>query len=325
MLDRVFHFSVDEAEADERLDKFLALKLPHFSRSKIKAAIDDGAAMVNGVVVKPSTRLSPGESISLLWHPQETARDTEAENLPLEILFEDDALAVVVKPSGMVVHVGAGVSRGTLVNALRFHLKSLSESGDPLRAGIVHRLDKLTSGLMVVAKSDAAHAALSEQFRSRQVEKRYITLVHGRMRKSVGEIDLPVSRDRIHRTRMTTRRIAGREALTRYRVIREFERYSLLDVEIKTGRTHQIRVHLSALGHPVVGDHTYGAPQRIWLPGHPTTVPAPERHFLHAAHLSFHHPTDHRRMVFDSPLPQELADFLVACAGEAGAMARSVD
>jgi len=181
----------------------------------------------------------------------------------------------------------------------------------------VHRLDKLTSGLMVVAKTDAAHAALADQFRTRTVEKRYLALVHGHLSRPSGEIEQPIARDRIHRTRMTTRTRAGREALTRYRVMRQFEKYALLDVEIKTGRTHQIRVHFSSLGHPVVGDRTYGAPAKIWLPGIPRQVPTIERHFLHAAHLSFKHPATGRRMSFDSRLPEELDRFLRACEGSA--------
>ncbi|MGB7621332.1 MAG: RluA family pseudouridine synthase [Terriglobia bacterium] len=313
MPDPMFQYHVDEAAAGQRLDKFLSLQLPHLSRTKVKESIDAGGASVNGAVARPSLTLKRGDRIFFRAELKKAGVESMPENLPLTILYEDASLAVVEKPAGMVVHVGAGVRSGTLVNALRYHLRSLSQSPDDTRPGIVHRLDKLTSGLMVVARNDAAHAALSEQFRTRRVEKKYIALVHGRLPRRSGEIILPIARDRVHRTRMTTRRREGREALTRYRVIREFEKYSLLDVEIKTGRTHQIRAHLSAIGHPVVGDRTYGAPEKIWWPGQPKPLPTLERHFLHAAHLGFEHPVDRRRMIFDSPLPPPLADFLAAC------------
>lgn len=313
MPDPVFQFRVDDVGADQRLDKFLSLQLPGFSRSKIKSSIDAGGATVNGSVAKPSLHLKAGDTVVFRLAARHSAEAAAPENLPLKIFYEDEALAVIEKPAGMVVHVGAGVHSGTLVNALRFHLKSLSWESTGVRPGIVHRLDKWTSGLMVVAKTDSAHARLAEQFRTRTVEKKYVALAHGHFQPRAGEIRLPVARDRIYRTRMTTRRPSGREALTHYRVTREFEKYSLLEVEIKTGRTHQIRVHLAALGHPVVGDCTYGAPSKIWLPGHRTTAPTIERHFLHAAHLSFCHPLDGRRLGFDSPLPQTLADFLAAC------------
>lgn len=313
MPDPMFQYHVDEASAGQRLDKFLSLQLPDLSRTRVKEVIDSGGASVNGAVAKPSLTLRTGDRISFRMEPRKTGGESMPENLPLEILYEDESLAVIEKPAGMVVHVGAGVRSGTLVNALRFHLRSLSQSPGDTRPGIVHRLDKLTSGIMVVAKTDAAHAALSEQFRARRVEKKYLAMVHGRLPRRTGEIALPLARDRIHRTRMTTRRPQGREALTRFRVIREFEKYSLLEVEIKTGRTHQIRAHLSAIGHPVVGDRTYGAPHQIWWPGHPTPMPTLDRYFLHAAHLGFEHPVDRRRMSFDSPLPPLLADFLAAC------------
>lgn len=311
MPDQKFQFHTSESAAGQRLDKFLALQLPTISRSKIKSAIDAAGARVNGAIAKPSQHLEAGDRVELEW--VEAAGELSApEDIPLQILYEDDCLAIVEKPAGMVVHVGAGVRSGTLVNALRFHFKSLSAAGGDIRPGIVHRLDKLTSGLLVVAKTDAAHAAIAEQFQTRTVRKKYVALVHGHLARPAGEIALPVARDRIHRTRMTTRRPTGRSALTAYRVVREFEKYSLLDVEIKTGRTHQIRVHLAALGHPVVGDSIYGAPHKIWMPGHAAPVPTLDRHFLHAAHLSLTHPLTRRRLSFDSPLPQPLSDFLKA-------------
>ncbi len=315
MPDQKFQFLADKAARDQRVDKFLAARLSGISRSKIKAAIGVGDTRVNGMVAKPSLHLRPGDNVECWLRASQEENFPAPENIPIEILYEDDALAVVNKPAGLVVHAGAGVHSGTLVNALRYHLKSLSESPDPIRPGIVHRLDKLTSGLLVVAKTDAAHAALTEQFRTRAVEKRYVALVHGCPPRRSGEISLPVARDRIHRTRMTTRLAAGREALTRFHVVRTFEKYALLDVEIKTGRTHQIRVHLAAIGHPVVGDATYGAPHMIWIPGTTAPVATLDRHFLHSAHLSFVHPTTRSRMSFDSPLPDSLREFLEALDG----------
>ncbi|MDD5544803.1 MAG: RluA family pseudouridine synthase [Acidobacteriia bacterium] len=312
----MFEFRVDETASGQRLDVFLTHRLPQISRSKIKSAIGISGARVNGDIEKPSYRVRTGDCIQLNLQAAPESPESMPEDLPLTVWYEDEALAVVEKPAGMVVHVGAGVHSGTLVNALRFHLKSLSAPAEPVRPGIVHRLDKLTSGLMVVAKSDAAHAALADQFRSRSVQKRYVALVHGRLARPRGEIALPIARDRLHRTRMTTRAASGREALTRYRISREFEKYTLLDVEIKTGRTHQIRVHFSSLGHPVVGDRTYGAPAKIWIPGNSQQVPTLSRHFLHAAYLSFDHPGSGQRMNFHSPLPEELDQFLHACEGQ---------
>lgn len=313
----MIEFRVDETASGQRLDVFLAQQLPGMSRSKIKAAIEAGGARVNGDLEKPSCHIQSGDRVQWCLAATKESVQSIPEDLPLMVWYEDEALAVVEKPAGMVVHVGAGVHSGTLVNALRFHLKALSAASEPVRPGIVHRLDKLTSGLMVVAKTDAAHATLADQFRLRSVQKRYIALVHGRLSRPRGEIALPIARDRLHRTRMTTRAASGREALTRYRITREFEKFTLLDVEIKTGRTHQIRVHFSSLGHPVVGDRTYGAPAKVWVPGASQQVPTLTRHFLHAAYLSFDHPDSGQRMNFHSPLPEELDRFLQSCEGEA--------
>ncbi len=268
---------------------------------------------MNGAVAKPSLHLAAGDEVEFNLKTPGALEGAAPENLPLQIVYEDASLAVVEKPAGMTVHVGAGVRSGTLVNALMYHLNSLSRGGDATRPGIVHRLDKNTSGLLVVAKTDAAQTALAEQFRRRSIGKKYLALVHGRLRRAAGDVTLPVARDRVHRTRMTTKRREGREALTHYRVVRELENFSLLEVEIKTGRTHQIRVHMSAIGHPVVGDTTYGAPHRIRLAGNTTPVPTLNRHFLHAAHLSFKHPVTGDRMAFNSPLPEALQQFLEMC------------
>ncbi|MGH9601591.1 MAG: RluA family pseudouridine synthase, partial [Terriglobales bacterium] len=241
------------------------------------------------------------------------------EDIPLDVVYEDDTLAVINKPAGMMVHAGAGHAedarnRGTLVNALLHRFGALSGISGGLRPGIVHRLDKDTSGLIVVAKDDAAHQDLARQFSQRQVKKTYIALVHGWMKQDSGIIESAISRDRIRRRRMTTRRSGGRAALSEYRVLERIAsplgRFSLLEVRIATGRTHQIRVHLASLGHPVVGDSLYGAPHNLRARDSKTTVPTLPRNFLHAAALEFAHPRTEAPLSFSRPLPQELGDFL---------------
>ncbi len=219
----------------------------------------------------------------------------EPENLPLSILYEDADVVVVDKPAGMVVHAGAGHARGTLVNALLHHFGTLSSVNGDMRPGIVHRLDRDTSGVLVVARTDQAHRALARQFHDREVEKTYLALVHGRMKQPRGEITKAIARDPIRRTRMTARLASGRAALTEYRVLEAWPQFSFLEVRIKTGRTHQIRVHLSSVGHPVVGDRLYGAPGAI--PG----LPALQRFFLHAHRLSFISPSTNKRIEVESP------------------------
>jgi 23S rRNA pseudouridine1911/1915/1917 synthase len=224
----------------------------------------------------------------------------EAEDLPLQILYEDDDVVAIDKPAGMVVHAGAGHTKGTLVNALLHHFGSLSSLNGELRPGIVHRLDRDTSGVLVAARTDAGHQALAQQFALRQVEKIYLALVHGRPRPAQGTITSPISRDPVRRTRMSTRSGAGRSALTDYRVIQDFGNLSLLEVRIGTGRTHQIRVHLASLGHPVFGDRLYGAP----------AAPGFNRFFLHAHRLRFRSPSTGKPILIESALPSELSDLL---------------
>jgi 23S rRNA pseudouridine1911/1915/1917 synthase len=232
----------------------------------------------------------------------------EPEDLPLAIVYEDPDLLVVNKPAGMVVHMGAGVKSGTLVNALLHHVATLSGVGGELRPGIVHRLDKMTSGLVIVAKNDAAHRRLSEQFKSREVHKTYVALVHGRVAQDCGQISKPVGRDPLRRTRMKAGGIAARQALTRYRVVRRLPHFTLVEAQPETGRTHQIRVHLASGGHPVVGDTTYGAPTKLRLEGR--EAPTLTRTFLHAAKLVFQHPRTGQSLNFEAPLPEELTAFL---------------
>lgn len=217
---------------------------------------------------------------------------------------------IVNKPAGMAVHVGAGLTSGTLVNALLHHVRTLSSGGDVSRPGIVHRLDKMTSGLVVVAKNDNAHRQLADQFKSRAVHKTYILLVHGRVSNALGEIAKPVGRDPRRRTRMKVGGLRPREALTRYKVIRRFRDFTLLEAHPETGRTHQIRVHFAALGHPIVGDTTYGAPGKLHVEG--GLAPTLARTFLHAGVLEFQHPRLRRAVNFSAPLPPELAYFLAS-------------
>jgi 23S rRNA pseudouridine1911/1915/1917 synthase len=240
-----------------------------------------------------------------------------SEDIPLDIVYEDDDLAVINKPAGMMVHAGAGATedernRGTLVNALLHRFRALSNVGGELRPGIVHRLDKETSGLIVVAKNDSAHRKLAAEFSGRRVKKTYIALVHGWPKKDRGTIASSINRDAVRRTRMTTRRSGGREAITHYEVQRRIEspygKFALLELKIETGRTHQIRVHMSSLGHPVVGDTLYGAPREISIQtGTPISL---QRNFLHSAALQFAHPRTGEAMNLSIPLPEQLDGFL---------------
>jgi 23S rRNA pseudouridine1911/1915/1917 synthase len=298
-----------EKDDRKRLDKFLQENLPDLSRSQIQRMVEAQEILVSGNPSKASYRIRGTEQIQICQQPK-TSTDLEPEPIPLEILFEDEDLAVVNKPAGLVVHSGAGVRSGTLVNALLHHFKKLSSSGPERRPGIVHRLDKQTSGLMLVAKTDAAHLRLSMQFQAREVTKKYLALVHGRMERKTGEITAAIGRDRVNRVKMTVRAAKARQAYTLFRVLEQFERFTLVQLEIKTGRTHQIRVHLSSIHHPVVGDTLYGAPARIVLPGQSHLVATLARNFLHAGWLEFAHPRTLESMKFQAPLPEELSLFL---------------
>lgn len=319
---------VDAEAAGTRLDQYLAGQIQDTSRARIQHLIGQGKVLVEGQAAKASLRLRGGERIELMGTPQAPPMRATAEDIPLDIVYEDDDLAVINKPAGMMVHAGAGASddarnRGTLVNALLHRFGALSQLGGELRPGIVHRLDKNTSGLIVVAKNDGAHRALATQFAQRNAKKTYIALVHGWMKQKQGTIKSRIGRDLVRRTRMRTLAGGGREAITHYRVLREldsaFGKFSLLEVKIDTGRTHQIRVHLSALKHPVVGDTLYGAPaelhsrtgKRQALAGVPKTIALP-RHFLHAAALELTHPRTGNVLSFSRPLPPELDEFLAS-------------
>ncbi|MHB1673150.1 MAG: RluA family pseudouridine synthase [Acidobacteriaceae bacterium] len=328
-------FAVDGPSIGQRLDQFLTARLPSTSRARVQQLIDQNCVSVRGIdgnprATKASGKLHAGEIVTVVGDPTVPALRAEAEDIPLDIVYEDDSLAVVNKPAGMMVHAGSGATdsarnRGTLVNALLHHMATLSATGGPLRPGIVHRLDKQTSGLIVVAKNDRTHRRLSKMFADREVRKTYIALVHGSVKLDRGTLDASISRDQQRRTRMTTRRMGGRTAVSHYRVLERFEsrfgHFTLLEVEIETGRTHQIRVHLSSIGHPVVGDTLYGAPQNI-LPR--LEAPATRlqktaaleqaisvgRNFLHAMRLKLTHPESGRSMEFEAPLPTDLQGWL---------------
>ena len=297
-----------EEAAGVRLDLFLASVLGELSRSHIQRLIKDGHVLVGGRGAKPNQPVKAGQAISIdAPEPVEPAPRPEA--LPLPILYQDADLLVVDKPAGMVVHPAAGHAGGTLVNALLHHVTDLSGIGGEKRPGIVHRLDRGTSGLMVVAKHDRAHEELSRQFRDREVEKEYVALVWGEVMAG-RRIDLAVGRDPANRKKMSAKARRSREAVTRIVRAEHFGRtLTLAHVAIHTGRTHQIRVHLSAIGHPIVGDPLYGGVHRR-VPGDLRAVSRLDRPFLHAARLAFTHPGDGRRMEFESPLPGELQHVL---------------
>jgi 23S rRNA pseudouridine1911/1915/1917 synthase len=310
------NFAVAAEDSGGRLDQFLVAKLADVSRARVQQLIEQELVLVDGKAGKASLRLRGGEEIRVLGPAKVEPLRAIAEDIPLDIVYEDDDLAVINKPAGMMVHAGAGATedarnRGTLVNALLHRFGRLSDVGGELRPGIVHRLDKETSGLIVVAKNDEAHRKLAAQFAKREVNKTYLALVHGRVAAERGTIDKSISRDSVRRVRMTTRREGGREAITHYRVDRRidstFGKFTLLEVKIDTGRTHQIRVHLASIGHPVVGDTAYGAPTQV--KGRSGTL-ALDRNFLHAAALELRHPRTEEKLAFERELPEELREFL---------------
>ena len=303
-------FIVAEGEQGLRMDVFLPQKDPTLSRSQAKRLIEDGDAIVDGKPVRASHRLKPGEKVSLR-KPPPVPSEIVPEAIPLHILYEDGAIIVVDKPAGMVVHPAAGNYSGTLVNALQHHCRNLSGIGGVMRPGIVHRLDKGTSGLMVAAKSDEAHRHLAEQFKRRQVSKHYTALVHGNLRENEGVADAAVGRHPVERKKMSTASRRGKAALTRWRVLERFGAFTLLEAKIETGRTHQIRVHLSALGHPVAGDSVYGASKRaVETPALRAVLKKLPRQALHAGRLSFAHPVTGEEMSFESPLPEDMAEVI---------------
>jgi 23S rRNA pseudouridine1911/1915/1917 synthase len=319
--------------AGRRLDQYLVEALG-VSRARVQWLLAEGHVLLEGKPPKASHKLRGGEQIAVTEEAEPRPLRAVAEAISLDIVYEDDDIAIIHKPAGMMVHAGAGSTedarnRGTLVNALLHHFEELSSHGGELRPGIVHRLDKQTSGLLLVAKHDKAHAKLADMFSRRQVQKTYIALVHGAVAADSGTINAAIARDSVRRTRMTTRRDDGRAAISHYKVLRRIEsrfgRFTLVSVRIETGRTHQIRVHMASLGHPVVGDTLYGAPAQIRLapptgrahtPRRNRAAMEPEpslhfnRNFLHAAELALAHPISGRALTFQAPLPEELQTFL---------------
>jgi 23S rRNA pseudouridine1911/1915/1917 synthase len=291
-------FIAEAANTGERLDHYLQARMSGYSRARIQAWIKDGLVTVDGAAAKPSMTLRGREQIAV--NPANPPPlKAEAEDAPIEILYEDAAVIALDKPAGLVVHAGAGAHSGTLVNRLVHHFSSLSQVGGEQRPGIVHRLDRGTSGVLLVARTDAAHRALAAQFAGRTTEKTYLALVEGRVNSDSGRITKPITRDPAHRTRMTARLDHGRDALTDYRVRRRFEKFTYLEVRIGTGRTHQIRAHLKSIGHPVAGDTLYGAR-------------AGGRIFLHAWRIRFDSPATGERVTVEAPLPKELEEWLGA-------------
>jgi 23S rRNA pseudouridine1911/1915/1917 synthase len=290
--------TVPVSEGGKRLDHYLHEQFPGYSRARLQGWVKQGRVTVDGQSTKPSGLLRGGENIEVSPGDLAPLR-AEPEALPLEILYEDEAVIAVNKAAGMVVHAGAGNHSGTLVNALLHRFQSLSSLGGELRPGIVHRLDRYTSGVLLVAKTDFAHQALAAQFAGRTVEKVYVALVHGEIKNDTGVIEKPIARDPIHRTRMTSRLAAGRAAISSWRVIGRLPRFTLLEVRIGTGRTHQIRVHLKSIGHAVAGDTLYGAP------GHRSG-----RFFLHAREIAFRSPATNETVSVSAPLPEELEEWL---------------
>lgn len=324
--ERIRSFTAPSEAAGLRLDQYLSQAIPDISRARVQLLIEHGQVRVSGQEAKAKLKLQGGEPIEIEGAPHPPPLHAFPEDIPLVILYEDDHLAVIDKPAGMMVHAGAGVAapgeeadernHGTLVNALLHHFNKLSHVGGDLRPGIVHRLDKQTSGIIVVAKEDNTHRKLSEMFASRELEKTYVALVHGTVARDTITVNLPIGRDLVRRTRMTTRRSLEsegvRSALSHVKVLERirsahYGQFTLVEVRIETGRTHQIRVHLQALGHPVVGDTLYGAPHHFGQPPDPLAL---DRNFLHAARLVFQHPRTKKTMTMESPLPSELDNLL---------------
>jgi 23S rRNA pseudouridine1911/1915/1917 synthase len=310
-------FQVNETDAGARLDAYLAQNIDGWSRARLQRLIEAGDVLVNSKLAKAAHKLSANDEIEVELTPPPESNFTP-ENIPLEIVFEDDHVIVINKPAGLVVHPAAGINSGTLANALAYHFRQLSNA-DSIRPGIVHRLDKDTSGLLVAAKTESAHENLGDQFRAREVFKSYVALVYGVVKQESGRIEQPIARDPRNRTRMAIVP-GGRGALSLYKVRRSYNAFTLLDVELKTGRTHQIRVHLSWLKHPVVADELYGGGREnsvrdVQLRARIRKL---KRQFLHAEQLGFRHPQTGEPLKFAAPLPAELTQFLELLEGAEG-------
>jgi 23S rRNA pseudouridine1911/1915/1917 synthase len=311
--------AVEAGDAGMRLDRIVVKECPQLSRTRVQELIEEGLVRLNGKSAKDSQKVRAGDVIEVVARPR-AALQAEAESIPLEVLYEDDDVMAINKPAGMMVHAGAGNSRGTLVNALLGRGEALSQANDPLRPGIVHRIDKDTSGILLVAKNDFAHAKLAEGFRLRTIKKTYLALVQGLLKEERGRIELPIARDPNRRSRMTAKDAGrlpnSRAARTDWRVLARIDTTTLVEVQLHSGRTHQIRVHFSALKHPVVGDTLYGAAGQLHAGS--GTLPAPGRNFLHAAKIGFPQPRNGETIQVAAPLPVELYMFLGKLAKAAG-------
>jgi 23S rRNA pseudouridine1911/1915/1917 synthase len=300
-------FIASAEDAGRRLDLYLASRLPDLSRTRIQELIDQGRVRVSERLARRAQRVMAGDTIEIEVLPRPPLR-AAPEDIAIDVLYEDEDVIAVNKPAGMVVHAGAGATRGTLVNALLHHFGTLSTVGGNLRPGIVHRLDRGTSGAMIVARNDVAHRVLGEQFRSRAVKKTYIALLHGRLARDAGTIERPITRDPQRRTRMTARLAHGRAAQTDWRVLLHMGNFTLVEAQPRTGRTHQIRAHFVAIGHPLVGDTLYGAPRQVRAGG--ASLKPLGRVFLHAALLSFAHPRTGASIEIRAPLDAGLRNYL---------------
>ena len=308
----ILSFTAAESEAGNRLDAVIITRFPTLSRSRANRLIRGGHVTVNGLTKKPGYIAKPGDLVRFET-PSPEPITCSPEAIPISILYEDGNIIVLNKPSGLIVHPGAGNKSGTLVNALLFHCPDLERVGADFRPGVVHRLDKDTSGILVVAKNAVAYESLTRQFKKREVSKRYLALVYGSMKTPGGVVTLPIGRDPRNRKRMSTESRRTRPSETRWKVKEAFSGVTLLEIDLKTGRTHQIRVHCAAMGHPVVGDATYGGKRR-WkgLVQGPMQdlISAISRQMLHAWRLSFLHPLTRQWMYFESPLPKDMLSLL---------------
>ncbi|HKZ46359.1 MAG TPA: RluA family pseudouridine synthase [Thermodesulfobacteriota bacterium] len=306
-------FTAVLSDANIRLDIFLSQKLPELTRSRIKNLIEDGLVSLNNKPAKAGAKIKTGDKIAITI-PLPQAIAAEPEKIPLDILYEDKHIIVINKPPGLTVHPGAGRAKGTLVNALLYHCKDLSGIGGALRPGIVHRIDKDTSGVLIAAKTDKGHQSLSQQFKEHSIKRRYLALVWGIVKGDEDTIDLPIGRHISERKKMSVRTKRGRRAVTHYRVIKRFNNFTLLEASLETGRTHQIRVHLSAIHHPVVGDPVYG--KHAIPSGFPSKITALlkdlKRQALHAQTLGIIHPETKQYLEFTSPLPDDMKEVIRA-------------
>ena len=305
-------FDIKKVFDDKRIDRYLASRLPDYSRTFLQKLVKEGAVLVNGRTVKSSYDIQKGDLISVRVPVFEESK-VVPEDIPINIVYEDDYLMLINKPYDMVVHPAGGHPSGTLVNALAFHCQNLSQVNGPLKAGIVHRLDRDTSGIMLTIKSDAVHSHIAMQFEKRSVRKEYLAVVEGELMLDSDEISLPIARHKIDSQKMAVRHDIGKEAVSIYEVVERFRGYTLVKIMPKTGRTHQIRVHMRAIGHPVVADFMYSSQESCYLSDllqkerEPGELPIIERQALHAHRIEFFHPIQNKKMEFEVDMPEDIS------------------